>query len=110
MCDNCKSVANPEQTDDNQNFIGDACETGEDMDHDGFIGQGDNCPEDFNADQLDTDKDGVGDACSDDKDGDGIPDSEDNCPLVKNKNQEKSAELFKGIRVSSYYHLNFSSN
>ena len=30
---------------------------GEDLDNDGFVGQGDNCPEEFNADQMDIDED-----------------------------------------------------
>ena len=32
----------------------------------------------------------VGDMCDDDIDGDGVPNDEDNCPLVANKDQEPS--------------------
>ncbi len=58
--DNCPSVANPEQKDNNNNGIGDACE---DFDLDGILNYMDNCPELANFSQADTDKDGVGDAC-----------------------------------------------
>ena len=40
----------------------------------------DNCPLVPNRDQIDTNGNGKGDACEDDYDGDGIADSEDNCP------------------------------
>jgi len=40
-----------------------------------------------NSDQLDTDGDGRGDACDNDKDDDGIVNSQDNCELVKNPDQ-----------------------
>ena len=33
---------------------------------------------------------GIGDRCDDDIDNDGVPNEEDNCPLVSNKNQTKS--------------------
>ena len=37
--------------------------------------------------QTDTDSDDVGDACDADKDGDGIGNLDDNCPLVANRDQ-----------------------
>jgi len=40
-----------------------------------------------NADQLDADNDGVGDDCDPDADSDGIPNIEDNCPLIANPEQ-----------------------
>jgi hypothetical protein len=58
--DNCPSVINSDQADQNRNNIGDACE---DFDYDGFINNKDNCPNISNANQLDTDGDGIGDAC-----------------------------------------------
>lgn len=44
----------------------------------------DNCPNVANADQSDVNADGVGDLChtDNDKDGDGVPDGVDLCPLV----------------------------
>ena len=56
--DNCPLVANPDQSDTDQEAgdkQGDAC---------------DNCPTIPNFDQEDTDKDGHGDACDDDLDDD----------------------------------------
>ena len=64
----------------------------------------DNCPFVSNEDQRDSDADGVGDACETsppppplasppppppppDKDGDGVPDSKDNCPNLANQDQ-----------------------
>jgi len=48
LCDNCRFVANTDQTDSDGDGIGDAC---------------DNCPTVSNADQADDDEDGIGDAC-----------------------------------------------
>jgi len=83
-----------------------------DSDEDGICDIFDNCPLLKNRDQLDSDDDGVGDICDDelndydndglpnecdicdktpnnrDQDGDGICDSEDNCPLMFNKFQK----------------------
>ncbi len=42
----------------------------------------DNCPDVPNPDQTDTDGDGIGDACDPDDDDDGIPDVDDECPLL----------------------------
>ncbi|DAC06780.1 MAG TPA: hypothetical protein D7H88_07445 [Candidatus Poseidoniales archaeon] len=52
----------------------------EDSDDDGFVDQTDNCPAIANPTQADLDNDGLGDVCDLDKDGDGIPIPDDNCP------------------------------
>lgn len=58
--DNCKSVPNTDQSDENGNTVGDVCE---DYDYDGIPNNIDNCSTTPNRDQLDSDGDGIGDAC-----------------------------------------------
>ncbi len=58
--DNCITLKNPEQTDLDNNGLGDACE---DRDGDGVLDARDNCPENANRDQADEDGDGIGDLC-----------------------------------------------
>ena len=61
----------------------------------------DNCPHMANTNQLDTDKDNAGDACDEDIDNDNIENMEDNCPLVKNKDQKTSKNSVKGDHILS---------
>lgn len=62
--DNCVNLANPDQTDINNNRIGDACD---DFDRDGIININDNCPDIPNQNQMDTDGDLIGDVCDDEE-------------------------------------------
>jgi hypothetical protein len=81
--DNCINISNPDQTDTDNDKLGDACDP--DIDGDGLINNSDNCPSRSNSDQTDADRDGVGDICDNcrsvpnaiqtDSDGDGIGDA-----------------------------------
>ncbi len=91
--DNCPSVANASQTDDDEDGTGNACDRCRgsddraDLDADGVPDDCDNCPSIDNPAQRDADDDGVGDACDvcdgpddEDTDGDSVPDACDVCP------------------------------
>ncbi|XP_069798548.1 LOW QUALITY PROTEIN: thrombospondin-3-like [Narcine bancroftii] len=67
--DNCRLVPNKDQQNSDTDSFGDAC---------------DNCPNVPNNSQRDTDNNSEGDACDNDIDGDGIPNSLDNCGAVPN--------------------------
>lgn len=58
--DNCVDVPNTDQSDQDGNGVGDACE---DYDRDGVINARDNCIDVANRSQADVDDDGIGDAC-----------------------------------------------
>jgi hypothetical protein len=64
--DNCKDVANADQTDTDGDGQGDACDStpnGPDADGDGLPDSTDNCTDVANPGQDDADGDGIGDAC-----------------------------------------------
>ena len=100
--DNCPNRASLDQTDRDNDGVGDLCDMcpddpDNDEDGDGLCAAVDNCPNVANADQQDQDGDGYGDACDPcplpldgDPDDDGICASADNCPNLGNPDQTDS--------------------
>lgn len=83
--DNCPSISNTDQADNDGDTVGDVCD--EDDDNDNVVDSSDNCPVIANTDQADADSDGTGDVCELDTDGDTVIDDNDNCPAVANTDQ-----------------------
>ena len=101
--DNCIGLYNPNQTDLNDNGIGDLCEDNfPDEDGDGVPDNIDNCLGWDNTDQFDFDQDGVGDECENckyvqnpaqlDSDGDGMGNKCDLCPQIYADNPENDVD------------------
>lgn len=93
-----------QQTDVDNDLVGDQCDNNQDIDEDGYQNNLDNCPYVANANQADHDKDGKGDACDYDDDNDGIPDDKDNCRLTPNADQlDSDGEdlTFSGLQVAA---------
>ncbi|OZV71029.1 reprolysin-like metallopeptidase [Winogradskyella aurantia] len=59
--DNCPAIANTDQSDLDNDSIGDVCD--DDIDGDGVPNANDNCPNTPNADQADSNNNGIGDVC-----------------------------------------------
>jgi gliding motility-associated-like protein len=81
--DNCFSVPNPDQNDNDSDGIGDSCDN--DDDNDGVDDLLDNCRNESNSSQDDFDNDGIGDKCDIDDDNDGYNDIDDVFPLDENE-------------------------
>jgi hypothetical protein len=95
--DNCPNTSNANQSDIDNDGIGDTCDQSTDTDGDGVDDNSDNCPDTSNATQADSDSDGIGNSCDtcpedpdNDTDGDGICGDIDNCPNTSNANQADS--------------------
>ncbi|WP_337833622.1 DUF4114 domain-containing protein [Desulfonema magnum] len=87
--DNCPSVANPDQTNSDDDETGDACDT--DDDNDGTPDETDAFPLDP-AEQTDTDGDGTGDNADTDDDNDTVTDDQDAFPKDPNEQVDTDAD------------------
>jgi len=93
--DNCPYVFNQDQSDKDQDLVGDACDfdntsknaNEKDADEDGVGDSLDNCAFAYNPKQEDSNSDKKGDLCSDD-DQDGFVGNKDNCINIYNPSQE----------------------
>ena len=83
VVDNCPAVANAQQTDTDNDGLGDLCDPSNnlDVDDDGIPNSSDNCPENSNPDQTDFDSDGIGDLCDVNSDNDPALNDNDCAPL-----------------------------
>jgi len=82
--DNCPAIYNPDQSNIDDDSLGDLCD--DDIDGDGYLNGDDNCPYSYNPDQEDSDLDGIGDICD-----------KDSIYIVIENNQDST-----GIRDSSF--------
>ena len=89
--DNCIETYNLSQENTDGDSMWNACDA--DDDNDEVLDEWDNCPITQNSNQLNTDWDSFGDVCDEtpygesDRDDDGLPDLNDNCPSLHNPDQ-----------------------
>jgi hypothetical protein len=83
--DNCPTVANAGQANNDGDAQGDACDA--DDDNDTVADAGDNCQFTANTDQANNDGDAQGDVCDADDDNDTVADTTDNCHFTANTDQ-----------------------
>ena len=87
--DNCPEIANSNQSDVDNDTIGDACD--DDLDGDGVDNEQDSFPNDANE-SSDFDNDGLGDNTDADDDGDGMNDTDDAFPYNQNETTDTDGD------------------
>lgn len=87
--DNCPVVANPDQVDQDQDGLGNACDG--DDDNDGVDDELDAFPLD-STETIDTDNDGIGNNADLDDDGDGVNDNSDAFPLDSTESVDSDSD------------------
>jgi CSLREA domain-containing protein len=83
--DNCPSIANLGQANNDGDSLGDVCDP--DDDNDTVLDASDNCATTANTDQANNDGDSLGDVCDPDDDNDTVADGADNCATIANLDQ-----------------------
>jgi hypothetical protein len=110
--DNCPNIPNKNQNDQDNDKVGDKCDS--DIDGDGIENLVDNCKYVSNKDQLDFDNDKAGDKCDPDTDGDGVANSVDNCknlynPLQGDFDNDQVGDSCSGVAVGDLPNVNSNS-
>ncbi|MCG7532395.1 thrombospondin type 3 repeat-containing protein [Psychrobium sp. MM17-31] len=112
--DNCPNTTNPYQYDNDEDGIGNECDTdpyGQDEDNDGYGDGFDNCQSIANPEQLNFDNDGYGDACDSDIDNDGLSNEQEELyDFLNPKDASDALKDFDGDGATNLYEITAGKN